>query len=38
MTELYDTGFLPSVRQSMALGFKSDEIRQLLTTGEKRPF
>lgn len=31
--ELYDVSVLPGVRQPMALGFKSDEIRRTITIG-----
>ena len=31
--ELYDVAVLPGVRQPMALGFKSDEIRRIITFG-----
>lgn len=31
--ELYDVAVLPGVRQPMALGFKSDEIRRMITIG-----
>jgi uncharacterized protein (TIGR03032 family) len=31
--ELYDVAVLPGVRQPMALGFKSDEIRRTITVG-----
>lgn len=34
--ELYDVAVLPGVRQPMALGFKSDEIRRTITIGELR--
>lgn len=33
--ELYDVAVLPGVRQPMALGFKSDEIRRTITIGSK---
>ena len=33
--ELYDVVVLPGVRQPMALGFKSDEIRRTITIGAK---
>ena len=32
--ELYDVAVLPGVRRPMALGFKSDEIRRVITMGE----
>jgi uncharacterized protein (TIGR03032 family) len=31
--ELYDVAILPGVRRPMALGFKTDEIRRMLTVG-----
>ena len=31
VSELYDVAILPNVRRPMALGFKSDEIRRLIT-------
>lgn len=31
--ELYDVSIIPQVRQPMALGFKSDEIRRMITIG-----
>ena len=34
VAELYDVAVLPGVRCPMALGFKSDEIRRLITIGE----
>jgi len=33
--ELYDVAVLPGVRQPMALGFKSDEIRRTITVGSQ---
>ncbi|MFN6461371.1 MAG: TIGR03032 family protein [Nostoc sp. DedVER02] len=33
VTELYDVVALPGVRRPMAIGFKSDEIRRLITLG-----
>jgi uncharacterized protein (TIGR03032 family) len=36
VSELYDVVVLPGVTQSMALGFKTDEIRRLLTVGDER--
>ncbi|HYC44699.1 MAG TPA: TIGR03032 family protein [Burkholderiales bacterium] len=35
--ELYDVITLPGVRQPMALGFKTDEIRRVISVGEKPP-
>ncbi len=32
--ELYDVAVLPQIRRPMAIGFKTDEIRRLLTIGE----
>lgn len=34
--ELYDVAVLPGVRRPMALGFKSDEIRRMITVGASR--
>ena len=34
--ELYDIVALPEARRPMALGFKTDEIRHMLTVGEKK--
>jgi hypothetical protein len=31
--ELYDVAVLPGVHRPMALGFKTDEIRRILTIG-----
>jgi hypothetical protein len=31
--ELYDVQVLPGVRRPMAIGFKTDEIRRLVTMG-----
>jgi uncharacterized protein (TIGR03032 family) len=36
VSELYDVAVLPGVAQPMALGFKTDEIRRLLTIGEEQ--
>lgn len=33
VSELYDVGVIPGVRQPMAIGFKSDEIRRILSVG-----
>ena len=33
VSELYDIAVLPGVRRPMALGFKSDEIRRMITVG-----
>jgi uncharacterized protein (TIGR03032 family) len=35
--ELYDVVILPQVRRPMAIGFKSDEIRRVITIGENLP-
>ena len=32
--ELYDVVMLPGIRRAMAIGFKSDEIRRVITVGE----
>lgn len=37
VTELYDVGVLPGVRRPMAIGFKSEEIRRILTIGSLEP-
>ncbi len=37
VTELYDVVLLPGVRRPRAVGFKSDEIRRLVTIGEAVP-
>jgi uncharacterized protein (TIGR03032 family) len=37
VSELYDVAVLPGVVQPMALGFKTDDIRRLLTIGNPRP-
>lgn len=34
VSELYDVAILPNVRRPMALGFKSDEIKRLITIGQ----
>ena len=34
VNELYDVAALPGIRRPMALGFKSDEIRRVLTMQE----
>jgi uncharacterized protein (TIGR03032 family) len=34
VTELYDVVVLPGIRRPMALGFKSDEIRRVISVGE----
>lgn len=34
VTELYDVAVLPGVKQPMAIGFQSDEIRRVVTMGE----
>jgi uncharacterized protein (TIGR03032 family) len=34
VNELYDVAILPNVRRPMALGFKSDEIKRLITIGQ----
>ena len=34
--ELYDVVALPGVRRPMALGFKTDEIRQTITVGDQK--
>ena len=34
--ELYDVVALPEARRPMALGFKTDETRHMLTVGEKK--
>jgi len=36
--ELYDVITLPKVRNPLALGFKSDELRRLITPGAARGF
>ncbi|MBO1346329.1 MAG: hypothetical protein EBE86_002500 [Hormoscilla sp. GUM202] len=33
VAELYDVAVLPGVRRPMAIGFKTDEIRRILTIG-----
>jgi hypothetical protein len=35
--ELYDVVVLPGVRRPMALGFKTDEIRRVVSVGTRRP-
>jgi uncharacterized protein (TIGR03032 family) len=35
--ELYDVVILPQMRRPMAIGFKSDEIRRVITIGENSP-
>jgi uncharacterized protein (TIGR03032 family) len=35
--ELYDVALLPGVTRPMALGFKTDEIRRVITVGENAP-
>ena len=35
--ELYDVAALPGVRRPMALGYKTDEIRRLLSTDTPQP-
>ncbi|BAQ65621.1 TIGR03032 family protein [Geminocystis sp. NIES-3709] len=36
VNELYDIAVLPNIRCPMALGFRSDEIRRVITIGEKK--
>jgi uncharacterized protein (TIGR03032 family) len=38
VNELYDIAVLPNVRCPMALGFRTDEIRRVITIGEKKPY
>ena len=35
--ELYDVVAIPGIRRPMALGFKSDEIRRVISVGESGP-
>ncbi|MBP0013469.1 MAG: TIGR03032 family protein [Roseofilum sp. SBFL] len=35
--EMYDVAVLPNVRRPMALGFKTDEIRRVITIGDSLP-
>jgi hypothetical protein len=33
VNELYDVAVLPQIRRPMAIGFRSDEIRRVITMG-----
>ena len=35
--ELYDVAVLPGVKRAMALGFKTDEIRRILSSDTPQP-
>ena len=35
VSELYDVVVLPGVRRPMALGFKTDEIRRMISVGDE---